>query len=106
MTDDGVTYVFLAEVPADGLAAFRQYEDTVLPLVAEHAGRLVRRLRSADGHRELHILWFPGTHALDAFRADPRRRRVAHLMEASGARTELFAVDDVAGHPTEPPRVV
>jgi hypothetical protein len=96
VTDGGVTYVFVADVPTEGRAAFRQYENAVLPLLADHAGRLERRLRSADGRREVHILWFPNTPALDAFRADPRRRRVSHLMAASGARTELFIVDDVA----------
>jgi hypothetical protein len=103
VTDGGVTYVFVADVPSEGLPAFRQYEDAVLPLLADYAGRLERRLRSADGHREVHILWFPNTSALDAFRADPRRRHVSPLMQASGAPTELFAVDDVAEHPTEPP---
>jgi hypothetical protein len=95
VADGGVTYVFIADVPAGGVTAFRQYENAVLPLLADHAGRLERRLRSTDGQREVHILWFPDTQAIDAFRADPRRRHVGHLMEASGARTELLAVEDV-----------
>jgi hypothetical protein len=95
MTDHGVRYVFIADVPADGLDAFREYENAVLPLLGKHGGRLERRLRSADGHREVHLLWFPHPQALDAFRADPRRQRFTALMDASRARTELLAVLDV-----------
>jgi hypothetical protein len=101
VTDGGVTYVFIADVPAGGLEAFRRYESAALPLLADHAARLERRLRSADGRREVHILWFPDARALDAFRADPRRRCVGHLLEASGARTELLAVEDVTTPPTQ-----
>jgi uncharacterized protein (DUF1330 family) len=95
VTDDGLTYVFIADVPTDGLRAFRQYEAAVLPLLPDHGGRLERRLRSIDGHREIHIVWFPDTRALDAFRSDPRRQRLSHLMETSGAHTEFLAVEDV-----------
>jgi hypothetical protein len=95
MTDPGVRYVFIADVPSDGLEPFRKYENAVLPLLGEHGGRLERRLRSADGHREIHLLWFPQPQALDAFRADPRRQRFAPLIEASRAQTELVAVHDV-----------
>jgi hypothetical protein len=101
VTDGGVSYVVLVDVPTGGFTAFRQYENAVLALLADHAGRLERRIRSTHGHREVHILWFPDTRALDAFRAD--RRRAGHLLEASGARTELFAVEDIPGHASEPP---
>ncbi len=99
MTGHGVTYVLIADVPAGGLRAFRQYEAAVLPLLADHGGRLERRLRSTDGHREIHIVWFPDPQALGAFRADPRRQRLGHLMEASGARTEFLTVADVSEEP-------
>jgi hypothetical protein len=95
MDQRGVTFVFVADVPADGVAAFRDYEAAVLPLLADHGARLERRLRSLDGCREVHVLWFPGDGALGDFRADPRRRRSGHLLELSGARTELLAVEDV-----------
>jgi hypothetical protein len=91
-----VTYVLIADVPADGLAAFQEYENAVLPLLGEHGGRLERRLRSANGRREIHLLWFPHPQALDAYRADPRRERLTPLMETSRAHTELLAVVDVA----------
>jgi uncharacterized protein (DUF1330 family) len=96
MTGHGVTYVLIAEVPADGVDVFREYESLVLPLLAAHGGRLDRRLRSGDGHREIHIVWFPDSEALDAFRADPRRQQVGHLLELSRASTDLFVVEEVA----------
>jgi hypothetical protein len=95
MDQRGVTFVFVADVPADGVTVFRDYEAAVLPLLADYGGRLERRLRSLDGRREVHLLWFPGVDALDAFRADPRRLGSDRLLKSSGARTELFAVEDV-----------
>jgi hypothetical protein len=95
MADEGATYVLIAEVPASGVESFGRYEDAVLPLLADHGGRLERRLRSPDGRREIHVLWFPHPQALDAFRGDPRRLRLARLLDASGAQAELLAVEDV-----------
>jgi hypothetical protein len=55
---DPVTLVFIARMPAEGVADFRAYEDAVLPLLPEYNGRLERRLRNADGTVEIHILSF------------------------------------------------
>jgi hypothetical protein len=73
----------------------------VLPLLAEHGGRLERRLRSADGPDgsgddvEVHVVSFPSPEGFTAYRGDPRRAEHAHLLEASGARTELLEMQDV-----------
>jgi len=90
-----VTYVLVARIPRAGVEAFQRYEAAVLPLLAEHGGRLARRLRGDDGAVEVHLVEFPSAGAFDGYRADPRRAEHAALLDASGARTEVLAVEDV-----------
>ncbi|WP_369031550.1 hypothetical protein [Streptomyces adonidis] len=90
-----VTYLMLARLPEGGLGAFDAYESAVLPLLAEYGGRLERRLRTMDDQVEAHLLTFPGSEDLAAYRADPRRSAAAPLLESSGAAVELLAVRDV-----------
>jgi len=89
------TYVLIARIAPAGVEAFQRYEAAVLPLLAEHGGRLARRLRTGDGAVEVHLVEFASAGAFDAYRADPRRAEHAPLLEASGARMELLAVEDV-----------
>jgi hypothetical protein len=97
MTDAGMTLCAILRVPADGVAAFREYEDAVLPLLRDHNGILQRRLRAEDGRTEIHVLWFPSEAALNAYRADPRRAAHAGLFEMSGATAEAMMVSDITG---------
>jgi hypothetical protein len=90
-----VTYLMLARLPEGGLAAFDAYESAVLPLLAEYGGRLQRRLRTLDARVEAHLVTFPNSEDLAAYRADPRRSTAAPLLESSGAVVELLAVRDV-----------
>jgi uncharacterized protein (DUF1330 family) len=90
-----VTYVLVARVPAAGVEAFRRYEAAVLPLLADHGGRLARRLRSLAGDVEVHLLEFASADGLGAYRADPRRVAHAELLCASDAAIELIEVRDV-----------
>ncbi len=90
-----LTLALIARIPLEGVAEFQAYEARVLPLIAAHGGALERRLRNADGSVELHIVSFPSDDAFAAFRTDPERAAVAHLLGASGARTELFALQEV-----------
>jgi hypothetical protein len=90
-----VTFLMLARLPEAGLEAFDAYESAVLPLLAEHGGRLERRLRTPDEQVEAHLVTFPDDEALAAYRADPRRAASAPLLEASGAEVELLEVRDV-----------
>lgn len=89
-----VTYLMLARLPEGGLDAFDAYEEAVLPLLAEYGGRLERRLRTLDDQVEAHLITFPTSDVLAAYRADPRRSDAAPLLEASGAAVELLAVRD------------
>ena len=90
-----VTYVLIARIPAPGVEAFQRYEAAVLPLLADHGGRLARRLRSAAGDVEVHVVEFDLPAGLDAYRADPRRAEHAGLLTESGARIELLEAEDV-----------
>jgi hypothetical protein len=90
-----VTYLMLARLPEGRLDAFDAYESTVLPLLAEHGGRLERRLRTPDDRVEAHLVSFPGDEDFAAYRADPRRSSSAPLLDSSGAAIELLAVRDM-----------
>ncbi|WP_407109705.1 hypothetical protein ACE1N8_01310 [Streptomyces sp. DSM 116494] len=90
-----VTYLMPARLPEGRLDAFGAYENAVLPLLAEHGGRLERRLRTPDDRVEAHLVSFAGEADFAASRADPRRPRAAPLLEASGASIELLPVRDV-----------
>jgi len=90
------TFVLIARVPSDGVARFQAYEEAVLPLLSEFGGLLERRLRNADGTIEVHIVSFDSDQNFQRFRSDPRRASLAHLIEASAATNEVFAMSDVA----------
>lgn len=92
-----LTLLLLARVPNGGIETFDAYERAVLPLLAEHGGRLERRLRGADDRLEAHVVSFPGEAELAAYRADPRRAAAAPLLAASGAAIELIEVRDIGG---------
>ena len=91
-----LTFVLIARVPSDGVASFQAYEDAVLPLLSEFGGLLERRLRNSDGTIEVHIVSFDSDQNFQRFRSDPRRASFAHLLEASAASIERFAMTDVA----------
>ncbi len=97
MTEPGITLCAIFRVPAIGVAAFRDYEAAVLPLLADYGGTLQRRLRTADGTAEVHVIWFPSASDLGAYRVDPRRQAHVGLLEASGAAAEMLTVIDVGG---------
>jgi len=91
----GLLLTLIARVPLEGVAAFQQYEDAVLPLLSEHGGALERRLRNGDGTIELHIVSFAKREALETFRADPKRLAAAPLLHKSWAAIELIELRDV-----------
>lgn len=89
------TYVVTARIPAEGVDAFRRFEDEVLPLLADHEGRLARRLRSLDECTEVHLIEFRSREAFERYRADPRRRENLPLLERSGARMTVVEMHEV-----------
>ncbi len=87
--------VSVARVPVEGVADFQLYEERVLPLLAEYGGRLERRLRSADGTAEVHVVAFPSWREFAAYIEDPRRAEHAPLLARSRATVEVLEVEDV-----------
>ena len=88
----------MIDVPGASVAAFGRYEDAVLPLLARHGGRLDRRLRSADGTTEVHVLSFAGESGYRDFLADPERG--AHRTLLDGAETSRRVLEGVVDVPT------
>lgn len=71
------------------LAAFDSYEDRVLPLLAEHGGELLFRVRRTDNEHELHVLRFASADHLESYRADPRRMALAPLLQKAAAASTI-----------------
>jgi hypothetical protein len=92
---DRLTLTMVARIPAAGVSDFQRYEDTVLPVLAAHGGRLERRLRTADALIEVHVVSFPSPAHFAAYRADERCVAARPWLAASGAEVELLTVSDV-----------
>ena len=90
-----IVYVLVNHLPA-GLETFQRYEAAVLPLLADHHGRLDRRLRSVDERTEVHLVSFPSADHFESYRNDPRRAEQSHLLDKAHARLELYELIDVA----------
>lgn len=94
--------VQIVRIPAEGVDAFQRFESLVLPLMPNYGGGLLRRLRSADGCVEVHVLSFPSEEQLDAYRADPLRVEHLPVLKESGAVAELLEMADVEALSLEP----
>lgn len=92
--NSGVRYVMVARLPFDGVDTFREYEEIVLPLLIDYGGAIEKQYRSVDGRQEVHVLWFPSHEAFEEYRNDYRRTSHRHLLERSGAETDLFEVSN------------
>jgi enamine deaminase RidA (YjgF/YER057c/UK114 family) len=84
----------VVDLPADAVAPFAAYERRVLPLLARHGGRLDRRLRTADGRTEIHLLSFADRAGYDAYAADPDRAAAAPLLDGLDVRRRVLEVTD------------
>ena len=79
------------------VAALRAYEAKVLPLLADHGGRLEMAFSPAPALTtgqevpdEVHILKFPSAQAFQAYRADPRHGELADERSRVLRKTEIF----------------
>ena len=91
-----LTLVMLADVAREDVGAFQRYEAAVLSMLERHDGRLERRLRTADGQAEVHIVSFGSRHGFDAYMADPERIDHRALLEGVALTQRLLEVTDVA----------
>ena len=74
------------------IALFDEYEAAVLPLLEQHGGRLLQRVRSLDAAFEIHLLEFDSETGLESYRSDPQRLAVQELFERSGAESLVTPV--------------
>jgi len=78
------------------LPLFEAYEERVLALLSNYGAKLEERLRSSDGQREVHLIDFPSTEALDAFRNDQTRSAAQDMWKRCGASSVLMEVNRVS----------
>jgi uncharacterized protein (DUF1330 family) len=90
-----LTLVMIADLDAAAVEQFDAYERRVLPLLARYGGRLERRLRTADGRTEVHVLSFASRDEFVAFRADPERAALQPLLDGLPLRQRVLEVSDV-----------
>ena len=92
-----LTLALVVDLAEHAVAPFAAYEQQVLPLLARHGGRLDRRLRTADGRSEIHLLSFADRAGYDAYLADPDRAAAGHLLDGldgPAVRRRLLEVTD------------
>ncbi|MGE3691538.1 MAG: hypothetical protein AB7F98_09165 [Novosphingobium sp.] len=77
------------------LTLFEQYEAAVLPLLQQHGGRLLQRVRSLDAAFEIHLLEFADEAGFAGFRSDPDRQAAQPLFERSGAESMVTPVENI-----------
>ena len=90
-----ITMVMTVRIPKESVADFLEYEEKVLPLLAQHKGTLERRLSNDDGTIEVHILSFESEQAFEDYCYDPKRLEYTSIFDKSGAQTELMHLTDV-----------
>ncbi len=84
----------VVDLAEDAVAPFDAYERRVLPLLDRHGGRLDRRLRTADGRTEVHLLSFADRDGYAAYLADPDRTAAGRLLDGLDVRRRLLEVTD------------
>jgi hypothetical protein len=87
---------FVRVQPAQ-VAELERYENTVLGLLPDHGGLVERRLRSADGRIEAHLLDFPSREAIDAYDDDPRRAAARDGIDGSGVEGLRYLLEAADG---------
>ena len=90
-----LTLALVVDLAPDAVAPFDAYERRVLPLLARHGGRLDRRLRTADGRTEIHLLSFADRAGYDAYVADPDRAAAGRLLDGLDLQRRLLEVTEV-----------
>ncbi|RKN43574.1 hypothetical protein [Micromonospora endolithica] len=105
MTSEGddpaaaVRLVALVEMAAAAVEAGRRYEDTVLALLGRHGGQLERRVRTGDGHTEVHLIRFDSRRGYRSFLADPERVALRATLGDAAPTTRVLEVHDVWDDP-------
>ncbi len=94
VSPERLTLALVVDLADDAIGPFDAYERRVLPLLARHGGRLDRRLRTADGRTEIHLLSFADRAGYDAYLADPDRTVAGNLLDGVDLQRRLLEVRD------------
>jgi uncharacterized protein (DUF1330 family) len=87
--------VLLSAIPGRE-ASLAHYEDQVLALLGDHGGRLLARIRSADGPwSEIQLIEFVAEQGLESFQQDPRRLALSAMRDESIASTTIVSGERV-----------
>jgi enamine deaminase RidA (YjgF/YER057c/UK114 family) len=89
-----LTLALVVDLATDAVEPFEAYERRVLPLLERHGGRLDRRLRTADGRTEIHLLSFTDRAGYSAYLADPDRAAAGRLLDGLDVQRRLLEVTD------------
>ena len=92
-----LTFVMVADLPPDAVAAFQHYESLVLPLLARHGGRLERRFRTEDSLHEVHVVSFASREGYEAYLADGERQSYRTVLDGVEVAQRLMLVREVSG---------
>ncbi len=87
-----LTLALVVDLATDAVEPFEAYERRVLPLLERHGGRLDRRLRTADGRTEIHLLSFTDRAGYSAYLADPDRAAAGRLLDGLDVQRRLLEV--------------
>ena len=90
----GSRSALVVDLADDAVAPFDAYERRVLPLLARHGGRLDRRLRTADGCTEIHLLSFADRAGIRRLPRRPRPAAAGRLLDGLEIRRRLLEVTD------------
>jgi uncharacterized protein (DUF1330 family) len=96
------TIGFVGHTTAELAGRAAEYEDAVLPLLADHGARVVYRGRRAQGQDEalpfeMHLLWFPSQDAYDAYLGDPGRSEVLERFGDVFTSKQAVELDEING---------
>jgi uncharacterized protein (DUF1330 family) len=95
-SESKISLTVLLFVKEDEEKAFDEYESAVLPLLANHHGKLLYRIRmerknylneSAEYPYEIHLIEFDSKQDYDDYLSDPEREKYKSLREQSVLKT-------------------
>ena len=85
-----ITLCVLLSAVSGRETSLAHYEDQVLALLGDHGGRLLARIRSANGPwSEVQLIEFVSEHGFESFQQDPRRLGLSALREESIASSTI-----------------
>jgi uncharacterized protein (DUF1330 family) len=90
-----VLIAMIADVESGSVERFRAYEVLVLPMLTQHGGRLQRRVRSADGTTEIHLVEFDSEAGYNAYMDDPARQAARASLDGAQIEQRVLFVSDV-----------